>query len=183
MRFKIRSLASILVMTVGLVGCSVPQTPTTPTIPSIPPVGDATTATNTTGLQSDLDKDLRLFVNSTVVSNGTLKPPANSVIVFGSSGKLLRELSSTGPAIEVSAANVSIVNLRVQGSNPCFWTNTLPFNPDSKGEKYSQYNSFREEQAALYTQPGTKDLLVDGDEISFWFFTGVKSYTTVIIVV
>jgi hypothetical protein len=43
---------------------------------------------------------------------------------------------------------VTINNLRVQGSDPCYWTNTLPYNPNSVGEKYSQYNPRREEQAA-----------------------------------
>lgn len=160
---KVRLLGLALAVLVGFVGCSAPQIPpTVPTLPSVPPMGDATTATNTAELQADLDKDLRLYVNSIIVSNGTLKPPANSVIVFGPSGKLSRELSSTGSAVEVSTANVSIVNLRVQGSDPCYWTNTIPFNPDSKGEMYAQYNSSREEQAALYTRPGARNLLVDG---------------------
>jgi len=160
---KVRLLGLALAVLVGFVGCSTPQIPpTVPTLPSVPPMGDATTATNTAELQADLDKDLRLYVNSIIVSNGTLKPPANSVIVFGSSGKLSRDLSSSGPAVEVSTANVSIVNLRVQGSDPCYWTNTIPFNPDSKGEMYAQYNSSREEQAALYTRPGARNLLVDG---------------------
>jgi len=132
---KVRHWGLALAMLVGFVGCSTPQIPpTAPTLPSVPPMGNATTATNTTELRADLDKDLRLYVNSTVVSNRTLKPPANSVIMFGPSGKLPRDLSSSGLVVEVSTVNVSIVNLRVQGSNSCYWTNTIPFNPDSKGE-------------------------------------------------
>lgn len=76
-----------------------------------------TDASSTEELQDDLD-DGRLVVNDPVVSDGTLKPPAGATIVFGSEGLLVRTIESTGAAVDVNTADVTITNLRVQGSNP-----------------------------------------------------------------
>jgi len=169
MLFRSRLTFLILGLMLGfvlLLSC-VPSPPDVPTTTS--PITTSTivisepptSATNTAGLQANLN-DGFLFVDSTVVSDGTLKPPAGAVIVFGPNGKLVRSISSTGAAVDVSSPNVVIHNLKVVGSDPCFWVVESSPNPLAVGEMYSQYDPRREEQAALYVRPGADGLRVDG---------------------
>ena len=156
-----RTFIATLLLSV-LCACGPISTP--PTATSTPRPKTPTQATDTQSLQAELNAEGHVYITRTITSNGTLKPPAGSTITFSETGKLKRDDSSTGAAVEVSQPNVTINNLRVQGSDPCYWTNTLPYNPDSIGEKYSQYNPRREEQAALYTRDGADHLTVRGLE-------------------
>lgn len=155
-----RRILLLIACLLVLVGCgptgSVPL-PGTTTVPTIPP----TTASNTAELQADLN-DGQLHIDRTIVSDGTLRPPAGATITFGPNGRLTRTPASTGAAVDVATAGVTITNLRVTGPNPCYWTNTQAFNPASIGEQYAQYNSSREEQAALYVRTGATRLTVNG---------------------
>lgn len=158
--FTLGALLVVLLLACGPTSVPLPTQPTgepTTTSPSGPP----SSASNTAELQADL-ADGVLYVNSRIVSDGTLRPPAGAKLIFGLSGVLVRTINSTGSAIDVSSPNVRITNLRVIGSDPCYWTNTLPYNPAAVGERYSQYDSRREEQAALYTRAGSDGLVVDG---------------------
>lgn len=110
----------------------------------------------TAALQADLN-DGSLTINSPVSSDGTLIPPAGSVINFGPSGRLMRGSYSTGVAIKASAPDITINNMRVTGSNPCYWTF---FN----GQRYSQWIAARENQHALGVYPGAERLVVNGLE-------------------
>lgn len=163
LNFRSQMITILLLLvfsTTALIACvALPsEPPTTTTTIALP----ATSATNTQELQSELDSTGRLYINSAITSNGTLRPPSGSIIQFGPSGLLVRDLTSTGSGIDVSLPNVTIYNLRVKGSDPCYWTNTSSPNPYAIGEMYSQYDSKREEQAALYVHPGADGLKVYG---------------------
>lgn len=129
-----------------------------------------TPAGNTEELQEDLNDGV-LVVDKPVTSNGTLRPPEGASIVFGENGILVRTEEETGAAIDISNNDVTITNLRVRGSNPCYWTNTIAYNPNSIGETYSQWSAEKdssgvryEEHAALYIRGGAENITVNGLE-------------------
>src|SRR5574343_136013 len=91
-----------------------------PTATSTPRPKTPTQATDTQSLQAELNTEGHVYVTRTITSNGTLKPPAGSTITFSETGKLKRDETSTGAAVDVTQPNVTTNNLRVQGRDPCF---------------------------------------------------------------
>ncbi len=139
--------------------------------PTLPPVTTpATTTTSvaagvdeTAALQADLN-DGSLSVNRRYVVNGMLKPPANSTITFGTNGSFVRTIvpvANTTPFIMMEQSGVTIRNARITGTNPCYWTNTLTYNPASVGQKYSQWAAASEEQAAFYVKNKAGNIVIE----------------------
>ena len=127
------------------------------TTTSVPSAGS-----NTENIQTILDNVGRIDITQPVVSNGTIKPPAGSTINFLFDGELIRDSSATRAAVDVSEPNVTINNLKVRGSNPCAFTYTQLGRPAAFGQMYSRYEPTKEEQAALYTRDGARNLRVNG---------------------
>lgn len=155
-----KKLLLALFVMVLLLGCQpTPPAPvTTTTTSSIPTNVDATAQ-----LQADLN-DGSLYVNQQYIVNGTLKPSANATITFGPTGSFIRTVkpaARTTPFIMMEQSGVTIRNARITGTNPCYWTNSLPYNPASVGQMYSQYDSAAEEQAAFYVQNKAGNILIE----------------------
>ena len=134
---------------------------TTTTTPSttVPIAGTDSTA----ALQADLN-DGSLFVDRQYIVNGMLKPPANSTITFGTNGSFVRNIiptANTTPFIMMEQSGVTIRNARITGTNPCWWTNTLPYNPASIGQTYSQWAAASEEQAAFYVKNKAGNIVIE----------------------
>lgn len=163
---------TLIALLVTLTGCLASD----PSVTSLPRPYTPTQATDTASLQSELNTTGSLYINKTITSNGTLKPPAGATITFSDAGKLFRDDTSTGAAIDVSQPNVTINHLRVQSTNVCYWTNTLPYNPASVGEMYAQYNPRREEQAALYTRDGADNFTINGLEANDVWGDGITFF-------
>lgn len=134
-------------------------TSTTSTTTTTLPTGtDATAA-----LQADLN-DGNLYVDRQYVVNGMLKPPANSTINFGPNGSFVRTViptANTTPFIMMEQSGVTIRNARITGTNPCYWTNNIAYNPASIGEKYSQWAATSEEQAAFYVKNKAGNIVIE----------------------
>jgi hypothetical protein len=118
---------------------------------------------STAALQADLN-DGSLFVDRQYIVNGMLKPPANSIITFGTNGSFVRTIiptANTTPFIMMEQSGVTIRNARITGTNPCYWTNTITYNPASIGEKYSQWAAASEEQAAFYVKNKAGNIIIE----------------------
>lgn len=154
----------VLILLMVLVACqpvSPPAATTTTAVPptTVVPVGSDETA----ALQADLN-DGSLSVNRRYVVNGMLKPPANSTITFGTNGSFVRNIippTNTTPFIMMEQSGVTIRNARITGTNPCYWTNTLPYNPASIGQTYSQWAAASEEQAAFYVRNKAGNIVIE----------------------
>lgn len=157
-----RKLLVLLLLLVGaLVSCESPSPDTTTTTTNgqnstttstVPPSGDATAA-----LQEALNAG-DLFVNQTYSVEGTLNPPAGRRIEFGPNGKFVRSNSPLArkPIILLDKGNNTLVNVRIQGSNPCHWD--VPSwwsNTAALGEKYAQYDPAREFAHGIDIQAGS----------------------------
>jgi hypothetical protein len=145
---------------VALLACQPPTTSTTSTTTTTAPIVGFD---ETVALQADLN-DGALFVDRRYIVNGMLKPPANSTITFGASGSFVRNIiptANTTPFIMMEQSGVTIRNARITGTNPCYWTNTLTYNPGSVGQKYSQWAAASEEQAAFYVKNKAGNIVIE----------------------
>lgn len=156
-----RTIIKLLLVALFVVGC-------TPPVPHTQPPSSRDIAT-------DLANGY-LYLNVSVFYNETLKPPSGAVIEFGPNGQIVRDSNATGSAIEISAPNITINNMRVTASNPCFWVNSFPYtppNPAAIGEMYSQYDPKRENQHGLAVRSGADNLKVNGLTVSDVWGDGV----------
>lgn len=138
---RLAVLLCAAVLTVGACTTDRPGTTTSsaPTPPPAPSGGDDTAA-----LQAELDDNRALFVDAEYRIDGTLRPPAGSIVTFTNRGRFSRPAepsTPTLPVIELTAGNVVLTDVHIVGPNPCTWT--YFGNPELT---YAQYDPKREWQ-------------------------------------
>lgn len=155
------TLLLLLLLLLLLVACQ-PISPTTTAITTttIPSIGDSTAA-----IQATLDRTGYFYVGQNYRVEGTITPPNGSRIVFGSGGQFTRTASApmigTLPVILLNKSNVTLTNLKIVGSNPCYWTFT-------GGYPYAQYDTKREWNHAISIMGGSGYLIDNPNITSVW---------------
>jgi hypothetical protein len=162
------ALSALLIVAAVLLACDPTMPlPTTTTINTTTTTTVPVGASQTAALQAQLNTGT-LNINSTVISDGSLFPPAGATITFGPNGKLVRSSASTGSAIDIGQPGVTLNNVRIQGPDPCYWV--IPDNwgwPAQIGQKYSQYDPTRESQHGIAVR--ASQTTVNGAQIeSVW---------------
>lgn len=139
-------------------------TTTTTAVPS-----DVVYVSTLDDLNNNLVPGRHVVVVSSLATNESLILPDNFTLEFQNGAGLSRTDDALGAAIDIASNNVTVRDAAVLGTNPCYWTNNLPYNPDSIGEMYSQWTADKdaagirmEEHAAVYIRPGAKNVTIDG---------------------
>lgn len=141
-----------------------PTTTTASTSTTIPSGG--TPVTSSSELQSVVSSGGHALVAQSISSLGTIFPAEGSAISFTETGVITRPESASGPAIDVSASDITLSNVHIEGTDECIGENTLPYNPDSIGEKYAAYDPPREHDHGIEVSPGADRLKINGVTIN-----------------
>lgn len=163
----------LLVMAAAVLAACIPPDPSPPPSTTTTMTTSTTTTIPAGEVRVSTESQLRMVVGlggaalvaSPITLSETLWPGAGSTIRFDGAGKLIHPAGMSGRTIQVAAADVTFVNLQIEGTNACVHENTLPYNPHSIGERYGYYDPAREHWHGIGAYDGADRLTILGGRI------------------